>query len=319
MIKYDVLLIIIYYFFVALKEGMLEDKDIQKVAIVVPRQFYDQAYNFWRKCREIAPSLNVHLSDPFWLQIPDSNVTTYTSAIERKVYQKAPNLVVTFIPKVADEMYAALKKLMLIKCPMINQLITAHRILGKPDKYASFATKIVVQMAAKLGAKPWAVQIPPKNVMVAGFDTYHKKYGDHHEKSFGAFAASLDPAFGRYFSQCLPHRAGEEISPNIATMFTGGLWAYQQVNGNFPKKVIFYRDGVGEGQLEEVKETEIKAIKAVLASLQEDIKLTFIIVSKRINTRFFTATSPSQNPPSGTVVDDVATLPERCDFCLPFF
>ena len=102
-------------------------------------------------------------------------------------------------------------------------------------------------------------------------------------------------------------------------MFTGGLWAYQQVNGNFPKKVIFYRDGVGEGQLEEVKETEIKAIKAVLASLQEDIKLTFIIVSKRINTRFFTATSPSQNPPSGTVVDDVATLPERCDFCLPFF
>ena len=83
-----------------------------------------------------------------------------------------------FIPKVQDEIYAALKKLMLIKCPMINQLITAQRILTKPDKYASFATKIVVQMAAKLGAKPWAVKIPPKNVMVAGFDTYHKKGTD---------------------------------------------------------------------------------------------------------------------------------------------
>ena len=79
--------------FLALKEGMMENKVISKVAIVVPKQFYDQANQFWRKCREIAPSLNVGLSDPFWLQIPDSNVTTYTSAIERQVHGKAPHLV----------------------------------------------------------------------------------------------------------------------------------------------------------------------------------------------------------------------------------
>jgi len=47
-------------------------------------------------------------------------------------------------------------------------------------------------------------------------------------------------------------------------------------------------------------------------------KITFIIVSKRINTRFFTGTKPGQygNPNSGTVVDDVVTLPERYDFFL---
>jgi len=305
----------------SLKEGMMENKVIQKIAIVVPRgQIKDQAMNFWQKCREIGPSLNVQLSDPFICEIPDGNVATYTSALERQIAQKGPNLVICFIPKVQDEIYAALKKLMLIKCPMINQLITAQRILTKPDKYASFATKIVVQMAAKLGAKPWAVKIPPKNVMVAGFDTYHKKDGDRHGRSFGAFAASVDEAFGRYFSQCLAHGAGEEISQNIATMFMGGLRAYQEVNNSLPARVIFYRDGVGEGQLEEVKETEIKAIKGVLAQIKEqsdvDIKLTFIIVSKRINTRFFTGTTPSQNPPSGTIVDDVATLPERYDFYL---
>ena len=79
--------------FLALKEGMMENKVISKVAIVVPKQFYDSAAQFWKKCREIAPSLNVGLSDPFWLQIPDSNVTTYTSAIERQVHGKAPHLV----------------------------------------------------------------------------------------------------------------------------------------------------------------------------------------------------------------------------------
>ena len=48
---------------------------------------------------------------------------------------------------------------------------------------------------------------------------------------------------------------------------------------------LIFRDGVGEGQLEEVRESEIKAIKNALGD--SDIKLTFIVVSKRINTRFF--------------------------------
>ena len=41
-------------------------------------------------------------------------------------------------------------------------------------------------------------------------------------------------------------------------------------------------------------------------------KLTYIIVSKRINTRIFTG---EQNPKPGTVVDDVITLPERLISC----
>ena len=41
-----------------------------------------------------------------------------------------------------------------------------------------------------------------------------------------------------------------------------------------------------------------------------DVKFTYIIVSKRINHRFFTGPQPD-NPHSGTIVDDVVTLPER--------
>ena len=43
------------------------------------------------------------------------------------------------------------------------------------------------------------------------------------------------------------------------------------------------------------------------------------MVSKRISARFFQPVGASgkvQNPPSGTVVDDVVTLPERYDFFL---
>ena len=90
-----------------------------------------------------------------------------------------------------------------------------------------------------------------------------------------------------------------------------------QMHNAYPQRIFFYRDGVGEGQLEEVRQTEIKAIKKLFEQMGEpDIKLTFIIVSKRIHTRFFTKSNPARNPNSGTVVDDVATLPERYDFYL---
>ncbi len=46
-------------------------------------------------------------------------------------------------------------------------------------------------------------------------------------------------------------------------------------------------------------------------------KFTYVVVSKRINTRFFRVNGgPPGNPPSGSIVDDVVTLPERYDFFL---
>jgi hypothetical protein len=52
-----------------------------------------------------------------------------------------------------------------------------------------------------------------------------------------------------------------------------------------------FSDGVGAGQIQEVNDNEVAAIQRVLKSddvktlVPDGIKLTFIIVSKRINTR----------------------------------
>ena len=42
----------------------------------------------------------------------------------------------------------------------------------------------------------------------------------------------------------------------------------------------------------------------------DQVKLTYIIVNKKINTKFISSPSPA-NPLCGTVIDDVVTLPER--------
>ena len=80
-----------------------------------------------------------------------------------------------------------------------------------------------------------------------------------------------------------------------------------------------FRDGVGDGQIPYVMEHEITAIQNCFraAGLTDDqLLFTYIIVSKRINTRFFKMGGKPSNPPSGTIVDDVVTLPERYDFFL---
>ena len=72
---------------------------------------------------------------------------------------------------------------------------------------------------------------------------------------------------------------------------------------------------MGDGQIPYVVDHEVKAIQQTLikAGMEEkEVKFAFIIVNKRINTKFIQkAASNHINPPSGTVVDDVVTLPER--------
>lgn len=93
---------------------------------------------------------------------------------------------------------------------------------------------------------------------------------------------------------------------------TDAVRKYQQVNGNkLPGRIVIYRDGVGEGQIPFVVSTELELIKARLAKAYgtAEPKMTFVIVTKRINTRIFT--EQMRNAPPGCIVDDVITDPEK--------
>ena len=80
---------------------------------------------------------------------------------------------------------------------------------------------------------------------------------------------------------------------------------------------MIYRDGVGDGQIAQVKGQELDTIKRALQQVNCVAKLSYVIVSKRVNSRFFKMDGNNPvNPPSGSVFDDVVTLPERYDFFL---
>ena len=59
-------------------------------------------------------------------------------------------------------------------------------------------------------------------------------------------------------------------------------------NGKYPRRILFFRDGVGECQLADVAAEEIFAIKKACTTLGIcDSLLTFTVVNKRHHGRFF--------------------------------
>ena len=65
--------------------------------------------------------------------------------------------------------------------------------------------------------------------------------------------------------------------------------AFKRANGAYPAQIIFYRDGVGEGQVEGVCRAEINQIKQALSGLGlgNSTKLLYVNTCKRVNTRLF--------------------------------
>ncbi|KAJ1294155.1 hypothetical protein BS78_01G124300 [Paspalum vaginatum] len=104
------------------------------------------------------------------------------------------------------------------------------------------------------------------------------------------------------------------------------LVSFYRTNGNRkPARIIFYRDGVSEGQFNQVLLYEVDAIRKACASLEEGYlpRITFIVVQKRHHTRLFPEnhraqdqTDRSGNILPGTVVDMKICHPSEFDFYL---
>jgi len=76
----------------------------------------------------------------------------------------------------------------------------------------SIATKVVIQMNAKLGGEPWKLKVPLKKCMIVGFDAHHGTKGN---PSVGATVASMTDTFASYFSVTSYHADCVELSKNL--------------------------------------------------------------------------------------------------------
>ncbi|OWR52118.1 aubergine protein [Danaus plexippus plexippus] len=247
--------------------------------------------------------------------IQQDSQSAYANMCENVIARKNPAMILCVLARNYSDRYEAIKKKCTIDRAVPTQVVCARNMTSKSAM--SIATKVAIQINCKLGGAPWTVEIPLPTLMVIGYDVCHDTRSK--EKSFGALVATLDRQMTQYYSCVNAHTSGEELSSHIAFNVASAVRKYRERNGFLPGRIFIYRDGVGDGQIAYVKSHEVAEVKAKLAEIYGggDIKMAFIIVSKRINTRVFVDCGRSgENPRPGTVVDDVVTLPERYDFYL---
>lgn len=259
-------------------------------------------------------SFGLKVQRPKIVVLHNDRVDTYVNALRENI-TKDTQIVVCISPTARDDRYSAIKKICCAEIPVPSQVINA-RTLSNDAKNRSIVQKIILQMNCKLGGSLWSVKIPLKNVMICGIDSYHD--AAQKSNSVAAFVASLNHNYTKWYSKAVIQTRREEIVGGLCSSFISALVAYQKENGKFPDSVIIYRDGVGDGQLALCESFEIPQFEAACQKmLNHTIKITFIVVQKRINTRYFTVNgSNADNPMPGTVVDCNITRSNYYDFFL---
>ena len=162
-------------------------------------------------------------------------------------------------------------------------------------------------------------------VIIFGADVTHPHSGDTTSPSIASVVASVDLQGSRYRALHRNQANRKEIIANLREMAKEHLVEFRRFTKWKPEKIIFYRDGVSEGQFDAVRQDEISALQKACLDLQRDgsyqPKITFIVVQKRHHTRFFPKSEADgvgkgRNVPPGTTVDTVITHHTEHDFYL---
>jgi eukaryotic translation initiation factor 2C len=160
-------------------------------------------------------------------------------------------------------------------------------------------------------------------VIFIGADVTHPPAGDKTKPSIAAVVASMDAHPSRYAATVRVQLHRQEIIAELSAMVKELLIQFYKSTHFKPMRIIFYRDGVSEGQFLPVLTYELMAIREACMKLETGYQpgITFVAVQKRHHTRLFCSDRKEQcgrsgNIPPGTTVDTGITHPTEFDFYL---
>ncbi|KAJ0722674.1 putative post-transcriptional gene silencing PAZ-Argonaute family protein [Helianthus annuus] len=255
------------------------------------------------------------------------------------------DLLIVILPDNNGSLYGDLKRICETELGIVSQCCLTKHVFKMSKQYlANVALKINVKVGGRNTVLRDAISRRIPNVsdvptIIFGADVTHPHPGEDSSPSIAAVVASQDwPEITKYAGLVCAQAHRQELiqdlfkewqDPNKGKM-SGGmikelLISFHRATGQKPQRIIFYRDGVSEGQFYQVLLYELDAIRKACASLEPNYQppVTFVVVQKRHHTRLFAnshqdrnSTDRSGNILPGTVVDSKICHPTEFDFYL---
>ncbi|XP_062168998.1 protein argonaute 10-like [Alnus glutinosa] len=267
------------------------------------------------------------------------------NAAMNKTKGKELELLLAILPDNNGSLYGDLKRICETDLGIISQCCLTKHVFKISKQYlANVSLKINVKMGGRntvlldaISCRiPLVSDIP---TIIFGADVTHPENGEDTSPSIAAVVASQDwPEVTKYAGLVCAQAHRQELIQDlyktwhdpVRGMVSGGmirdlLVSFRKATGQKPLRIIFYRDGVSEGQFYQVLLYELDAIRKACASLEPNYQppVTFIVVQKRHHTRLFannhrdrSSTDKSGNVLPGTVVDTKICHPTEFDFYL---
>jgi eukaryotic translation initiation factor 2C len=236
-----------------------------------------------------------------------------------------PTLIVVILPDGGNDIYSAVKNFGDVATGVVTQCMKSSKCFrARPQYYANITLKLNVKLGG-VNAVP-----EPRDVsfltdsanptIVMGADVMHPAPGSMDRPSFTALVGSIDNSAVRYVSTMDVQTSRKEIIEAMESMCIYVLNQFKGATGKFPKRILFFRDGVSEGQFATVLEEELPLIRKACMKLKIKPTITLIIVGKRHHVRLFPSRDNegdrSGNCVAGTVVDSDVVNPVEFDFYL---
>ncbi|XP_071635459.1 protein argonaute-4-like [Temnothorax longispinosus] len=249
---------------------------------------------------------------------------------------KKLKLIIVIIPNRTDVMYGKLKKITEMDVGVLTQCIKLQTLkrLGQ-YKQVTTVRNILLKINSKLNGVNHIFDRMPACLnekypcMLVGADVTHPSPDSKDSPSIAAVAASRDKSAFRYNVALRLQQPKEEMILDLEEIILTQLRVYQQETKCCPKRIVYYRDGVSEGQLPQVMYYEIGAIKKAVNAFTKftrgsNIEINCLVVQKRHHVRLFpkskdirdTEDTRNYNVKPGTIVDTTITHPEHIDFYL---
>ncbi|KAF1966235.1 Piwi-domain-containing protein [Bimuria novae-zelandiae CBS 107.79] len=279
-----------------------------------------------------------------------STVLNKTLAKAREV--KA-DIVLFIIPSFDKEIYRTYKNLADCVYGLRSICLTMKSgNLTSADRMTKYMTNVAMKVNSKLGGTSnWnkGVENLGKDTMVLGADVVHPGANAFEGcPSIASIVGSVDDSATKYLGsmrlQSKP-KTDREIIDHVKEMVLDRLadWNAERSNPaktnksaiHVPRNIIYFRDGVSEGQYSKVLEQEVEQITAawrlykknnapkhgVAIGVPPTVKITAIVVGKRHHTRFYPIdrhkdARGNENCLPGTLVDRAITSPYYRDFYL---
>lgn len=260
-------------------------------------------------------------------------------------HKKELDLLIVILPDNNGSLYGDLKRICETDLGIVSQCCLTKHVFRMSKQYlANVALKINVKVGGRNTVLADALSRRIPNVsdvptIIFGADVTHPHPGEDSSPSIAAVVASQDwPEITKYAGLVCAQAHRQELiqdlfkewqDPNRGKV-SGGmikelLISFRRATGQKPQRIIFYRDGVSEGQFYQVLLYELDAIRKACASLEPNYQppVTFVVVQKRHHTRLFAnnhhdrnSVDRSGNILPGTVVDSKICHPTEFDFYL---